>query len=114
VNERPRCQAFVTSRRSLENYLHPAAIYEARGVSITYSADDDVAERAERALFVPSSTATEWGELSRRSRRRLRDRVKSWLNTTAVELMTVARLREHDPAGEVVGWLRAIGELLKA
>lgn len=27
VNLRPRCRAFVTGRRSLENYLHPQAIY---------------------------------------------------------------------------------------
>ena len=34
-----------------------------------------------------------------------------WVNA-AVERMTVARLREQDPAGEVVDWLRAIRELL--
>lgn len=112
VNERPRCRAFVTARRSLENYLHPAAIHEARGVSLGDSPDDDVAELAARALFVLSPTAAVWEELSRRARRRLRDRAKSWLNTTAVERMTVARLREQDPDGEVVDWLRAIGELL--
>ena len=32
VNLRPKCCAFVTRKRSLENYLHPAAIREARGI----------------------------------------------------------------------------------
>lgn len=114
VNRRPRCRAFVTTRRSLENYLHPAAIYEARGVLLTYSADDDVAERAARGLFISSPTTASWDELSRRARRRLRDRAKTWLNTTAVERMTIGRLREHDTAGEVIGWWRAIRELLTA
>ncbi len=31
VNLRPGCHAFLTGKRSLENYLHSAAIYEARG-----------------------------------------------------------------------------------
>jgi hypothetical protein len=114
VNSRPRSRAFVTSRRSLENYLHPAAICEVRGVSLAYSADDDVADLSARALFTPSSNAAAWEDLSRRARRRLRDRAKSWLNTTAVERMTVGRLREQDPDGEVAGWLRVIDELLAA
>ena len=42
VNSRPRCRAAVTTKRSLENYLHPAAIFEASGFSVAFSDDDDV------------------------------------------------------------------------
>lgn len=112
VNRRPRCRAFVTGHRSLENYLHPAAIYEARGLNLAFSATDDVAELAARAVFTPDAELPSWDRLSRRARRRRRDRAKAWLNTTAVERMTVGRLAESDPAGEVVHWLTTIAALV--
>jgi hypothetical protein len=112
VNGRPRCRAFVTGRRSLENYLHPAAISEARGLSIVFGAADDVALVAAQAGFTLSEELLSWDRLSRRARRRQRDRAKIWLNTTAVERMTAARLAQADPAGEVVRWLTAIAALL--
>ena len=43
VNSRPGCRAVVTSKRSMENYLHPAAIREASGMEISFADDDDVA-----------------------------------------------------------------------
>jgi hypothetical protein len=52
--------------------------------------------------------------LSRRARRRLRDKAKKWLNRDAVERMTPERLAERDPAGEVISWLRMIAELATA
>lgn len=114
VNLRPRCRAFVTGQRSLENYLHPEAIYEARGLNLAYSATDDVAELAARSVFAPSEELPSWDRLSRRARRRHRDRAKSWLNTAAVERMNVERLAESDPAGEVVRWLTTIAVLLQS
>ena len=114
VNLRPRCRAFVTSRRSLENYLHPQAIYEARGLNLTFSATDDVAEIIARTAFNPSSELPSWDGLSRRARRRQRDRAKVWLNTTAVDRMTAGRLAESDPAGEVLRWLTTIASLLQS
>lgn len=100
------------THRSLENYLHPAAVREGRGVTISSSTTDDVAETVARKSFIPSFDYPTWDRLSRRARRRQRDRVKTWLNTEAVERMTPERLAEIDPAGEVIGWLTVIGELL--
>jgi len=114
VNLRPRCRAFVTNRRSLENYLHPQAIYEARGLNLTFSATDDVAEIVARTGFNPNAELPSWDGLSRRTRRRRRDRAKAWLNTIAVERMTSTRLAESDPAGEVVHWLTTIAALLES
>lgn len=112
VDSRPNCRAFVTRYRSLENYLHPDAIREARGVVVAFSATDDVAETVARSSFIPSVDDPTWDHLSRRARRRQRDRVKSWLNTEAVERMTLERLAQMDPAGEVRGWLTVMGEML--
>jgi hypothetical protein len=66
-----------------------------------------VAERC----FLRQHPADRWGELSTRARRRLRNRAKSWLNTLAVDRMSVARFAERDPVGEIRGWLRIIAEL---
>lgn len=114
INLRPRCRAFVTGRRSLENYLHPRAIFEARGLNLTVAATDDVAELSARAVFTPRAELPSWEGLSRRARRRQRDRAKAWLNTAAVERMTAARLAQSDPAGEVVRWLTTISALLES
>lgn len=105
VTTLPNCRAFVTHRRSLENYLHQDAIYEARGVSIRFSATDDVAELVARSAFRATTECPSWDRLSRRARRRQRDRVKGWLNTEAVDRMTFDRLAGSDPAGEVISWL---------
>ena len=45
VNSRPQCHAAVTTKRSMENYLHPAAIFEASGIS-EFARLDRVAGRA--------------------------------------------------------------------
>jgi hypothetical protein len=112
VNLRPHCRAFVTARRSLENYLHPLAIQEARGCQLTFSEGEDVALLAAQAMFARHDGAPAWEALSRRARRRLRDRAKIWLNREAVERMTPERLAECDPSHEVIGWLLAIRGLL--
>ena len=74
---------------------------------------DDVAEIAAKATFNPKEGGS-WESLSRRARRRLRDKAKKWLNREAVDRMTPERLAERDPAGEVIGWLRTIAELATA
>jgi hypothetical protein len=111
VNLRPGCRAAVTNKRSLENYLHPAAIVEARGVEVQFSDDDDVADLVAEQLFLRHRPAGNWRELPTRARRRLRNRAKSWLSTDALGRMTVARFAERDPEGEIRGWLRQIAEL---
>jgi len=113
VNLRPRCRAFITAKRSLENYLHSAAIREAIGVTITFGDDDPVAELVTRQVYQQSNSPTQWEDLSMRQRRRRRDRIKKLLNTAAAERMTIERLAERDPPGEVITWLKAIAELCR-
>jgi hypothetical protein len=110
VNARPGCQATLTSRRSLENYLHPSAIEDAAGVTAVFSKADSVAEVVARACL-PEGVS--WNDLSVRTHRRLRYRAKRWLNTIAVDQMTPARLAEQDPAGEVESWIHAIARLAR-
>jgi hypothetical protein len=111
INRRPRCRAFVTPKRSLENFLHPEAIREAGNVAVKMSDDDPVPNRIARKVFEASHPDRDWDTLPYRVRRRLRDRAKRWLNTDAVDRMTIDRLRERDPDGEITTWLRTLAVL---
>ena len=111
VNSRPRCHAEVTSKRSLENYLHPAAIFEASDFSVEFTDEDDVPELVARKANERHEPRIGWDDLSARARKRLRCKAKRWLNTRAVERMTVERLAARDPDGEVRSWLATIGSL---
>ena len=108
VNRRPRCCAFITGHRALENYLHPDAVREARGLNLAFSGQDDVAALAAQAMLSLHSPVA-WESLSRRARQRVRNRAKAWLNTAAADRMTPERLAERDPAGEILMWLKTIG-----
>ena len=114
VNVRPDCRGYLTTKRSLENYLHPAAIQAAGGGEITFGDHDSVAQLLAQHWRATEAAAKPWETLSYRTHRRLTHHAKRWLNTVAVEHMTAVLLGERDPAGEVLGWLRTIGELAGA
>jgi hypothetical protein len=111
VNCRARCRAVLTSKRSLENYLHQAAIREAGGVELDFGDDDSVADLIARQAHSRENPGVPWEDLPRRSQTRRRNRVKRWLNTRAAQLMTPQRLAERDPKGEVRSWLEAMMRL---
>ena len=111
VNSRPRCHAAVTSKRSLENYLHSDSIFEASGFSVAFSDDDDLPELIARRANERHEPGVPWDELSARARKRLHYKAKKWLNTRAAEQMTAERLAERDPNGEVRSWLATIAGL---
>ena len=111
VNRRDRCQAVLTQKRSLENYLHPQAIAAAGDVDVEFDDFEPVAEITAKRLYQLRLDETPWELLSRRARKRMTHRAKRWLNTKAAEQMTVELLRQRDPDGEVVSWLQAIRRL---
>ncbi len=92
VNSRAQCRAAITSKRSLENYLHPAAIFEASGFSVAFSDDDDVPGLIAFQANERHEPHVRWDDLTAHARKRLRYKAKRWLNSRAVEKMTVARL----------------------
>ncbi len=53
VTSRQGCRAFLTSKRALENYLHPQAIAAAGGGEIAFGDDDCVTSVLARAWFEP-------------------------------------------------------------
>jgi putative ATP-dependent endonuclease of OLD family len=110
VNARPNCRAAATSKRSLENYLHPQAIHAAGGPVITIGDTDEVGMVVAQAYHYAHYSST-WHALRRRQRRALVHKTKRWLATVAVRYMTPDLLAKSDPASEVRAWLAAIGEL---
>jgi hypothetical protein len=109
INQREKAVAVVMKKRSLENYLHPAAIQKVSGVSITFSESEDVPGKVWDSLYGRAEHGP--GKHSRRHRRRTINRIKKWLNREAVDAMTPALLAQQDPAGEIRGWLRTIQQL---
>jgi len=110
VNSRANCRAVITSKRSLENYLHPNAVLEASGVEVAITDDENVPELAARKVNERHDSGIAWDELPARVRKRLCYKAKKWLNTRAVDQMTAARLAERD-GGEVRSWLATIAAL---
>jgi hypothetical protein len=111
VNKRSQCRAYLTKKRSLENYLHPYAVQAVSSLDLTFGDDDDVADLVARHCFERQDHELPWEDLPGRAKKRCRETAKRWLNRQAVEQMTTALLDARDPGGEVRGWLTTIAEL---
>jgi hypothetical protein len=98
-------------KRALENYLESDSIFEVSGVRITFSDQEDVAEKLARAMHQEHQPQCPWEQLPARSRKRRRDKIKRLLNNSAVERMTPERLARSDPNGEIRSWLETIARL---
>jgi hypothetical protein len=112
LNQRRGCAAIVTMRRSVDNYLAPTAIHAVCSIDIAIDADSDVATELARKVLA-ATAGSDWEELSRRARQRLRNRIKKALHSGVVERMSFEMLTEHDPNFEVIGWLRTIAKLAR-
>ena len=85
----------------MENYIHPDAIKSVRAeVDITFSAFDDVPLLTAKAIHENSDSAKTWDELTEKKKQEKTRKVKSWLNTKAVEAMTPEMLNAIDAGSE--------------
>ena len=112
INNHPGAYAFVTQKRALENYLHPAAIFDARRLAVEFTDDDDVATLVARRQWESASNSGTWFRLPHRVRHRQRSKAKLWLNTAAAEQMTIERLAQRDPSWEILSWFTTVRDLL--
>ena len=103
INARPLAKATVTSKRSIENFLHPHAIESTLGVQIDVGDHEDLPLALARALHQVGNYEVNWSDLPRNDRKRLCHRAKRKLNSVVVSELTVELLQERDPDGEVIG-----------
>ena len=108
INARPDCRVLLLSKRSLENYLHTAAIMRAGGGLIQVHDHNAIAQDVAHIWYARETYPLAWDELPPRTRRRLTALTKRWLKTKAVNAMTLNLLIQQDPAGELISWLREI------
>lgn len=95
--------AVTTKRLMMENYLHPGALQEAFGITISYGHQDNVVD-----LVVAASKNTDGVRPMNKSK------VKGRLADVGFGNMTAARIDETDPDGEVRGWFEQLGEMAKS
>jgi putative ATP-dependent endonuclease of the OLD family len=110
---RPNCTVLCTTKRELENYLHSDAIRSIAPLFPTTIADfDDVPMMLAEALHSADPAAPSWSTLPHEKQKEKAGRAKRRLNQECADNMTAALLAESDPAGEIAGWLTAIGATL--
>jgi len=96
--------AILTSKREMENYIHPYAIKEALGIDVTFGDTDNVPVMVAQAVHQSEPSSKPWVELSEEKKKEKERKAKRRLNTDAVKVMTIERLNQIDPHGDVIGW----------
>ena len=100
VNQRgTQSSARLTSKRTIENYLHPKAVEEVFGLSVKIENSTDV------PLAVSNIMKEKGMKFSNKGN------VKAKLNREAVSGMSLELLRESDPDGDILGWLAEVKRL---
>lgn len=111
-----RKKAFNTTKRELENYLTKEAIEEAyaeNGTTVqipNFGDNDDVPELVAKVLFETSPEKI-WDDLDESQKKRRESRVKKFLNTQAVEKMTIERLQMNNGKQELELWFNTLMNL---
>lgn len=104
--------ATLTAKQESENYLHPDAIAEALGVTVTYGPNDDVPLLVAKVLHETFPEAKLWDQVDKESKGKKVSAAKRRLNHEAAAKMTVERLAESDPECEIKQWLKKIGQMV--
>jgi len=103
--------ATLTAKREIENYLHPDAIAETLDVTVTFGAEDDVPMLVAKAIHEAAEGTDPWDQVDAGKQEKKISRAKKRLCDEAAAAMTLERLGESDPNGEIEAWLRKITEL---
>jgi putative ATP-dependent endonuclease of OLD family len=115
INARAEASARHTSKRELENYLHPDAIQAAEPSCILKGVGDfDDLPMVIAEMLFETEHPGEWPTLSAKARKRQAGRAKHWLNTNAARHMTPELLEERGALDEVSEWLREITRIAQS
>ena len=105
--------AFLTTKREIENYLHPDAVRDSCDLRIEIDDDSDIPELVAMARHAARGHETEWIDLSSNNRKRCTSFAKRLLNDQATRAMSVERLDSRGGKEEVLQWFSAISEHLE-
>ena len=112
---------FQTSKREMENYIHPDVIenaYKKLNIEIEIGQHEiqdntDVPALIAEKVHQAGEGQNKWSELDEDSQKKKESQVKKLLNTSAVEKMTEEQLREVGGWNEIEKWMDAIKDALK-
>lgn len=119
INKRERCEAVITGKKELENYLHFEAMNEAYsqfnislGLTANFEDFDDVPAKIAQIVHTASSSPKTWAQLDNHIRDKKIANVKRTLNHSAAPLMTKERLAQTDPAHNILEWFQKMEQLI--
>ena len=107
--------AVLTTKREIENYLHPEAIRKGLdGVVVSFTDTCDVPLIVARTVHESSESSKSWADVLADEKQLSKKigQVKKRLNRDGVLKMTRERLLEQDSGAEIEGWLRKINSML--
>ena len=110
------CTAWATSKRELENYLHPSTLAAVAPGYTGLGTDnfEDVPLLFAEAVHSAAPGTADWATISDEKKKDKASLAKKKLNTTCIQNMTPALLDQSDPDDDIRTWLRAIGQALNA
>ena len=100
--------AELTSKKMLENYLHPDAIEAVYGFKIQFGNHDKVPLLTAKQVHIESGSQTDWDSLTDEKKDKKISRAKKRLNRDCVDAMTPDLLLQSDPENEIISWLKAV------
>ncbi len=115
INKKKICKAFLTSKKEMENYLHPAAIESALGLDeISFGDFDDVPCLVAKAIHENSESDKSWDVVTEKNKEDKMRKAKSRLNTEVIRHMNYDMLAERDSDGDVLSWFNQIREFVNS
>ncbi len=105
--------AKMTSKRELENYLHPSLLKSEVGCYLgTGDPFEDVPSLFAMAKHNISESDIPWDELDDHKKRKKESKAKRFLNNEVTSQMSLELLNDIDQDKEIIGWLKEIGQFL--
>ncbi len=109
VNQRTNGSwATLTTKRTIENYLHKDAIYDVLNVTVPFQDTDDVPMLVAQAM----ENSKRWSGLGDKHKKLLANKQKHPLNKEVIQKMTYARLQSSDLNNDIITWLEKIASYL--
>lgn len=100
--------AFLTTKREMENYVHPAAISAELGIQFAHTDWCDVPALFAEQVHIASGSPNAWANLADDLKSSKESKAKKKLNTIVLDRMSAAELEQQDGNGEVRSWLEHI------